>query len=439
MFGLSDRRNWGEPILFSDNDISATKGKHRPGYAALLDAIQRGQIKRVIVWHQSRIWRNRRERAEGIEIMKKHGVTLVCVKGPELDMSTAYGRGVAGLIGEFDTMEVEVKSERQTREAQQRAARGEPGGGRRAFGYSSDGLSVVKDEAAAVRWAFGQLLAEEALSAIAAGLNDAGWTTTMGGPWKHNAVRNMLQNARYTGQRVYRGEIVAEGVWKRIVSDETFAAAVALLSGPDRKTNHAGSARKWLGTGLYECASDRCDSLGHKFVTTYREKYDDGRPRRIYRCPACKLSRLAEPVDEFVEEVMEERLALPDLADILAAEISDRGAIRARLVDLRGRRRSLAKLLVDGVLTEAEVREEATRLDQSIAELAGSVGDTGDRRARARLLGAPDPVAAWRAMEGDPYARRDAVRLVMTVRLLPVHLGRRTFDPATVRIDWRTA
>ena len=45
--------------------------------------------------------------------MQAAGVSVIATKGPSLDMSTAYGRAMAGLLGEFDTMEVEVKAERQ--------------------------------------------------------------------------------------------------------------------------------------------------------------------------------------------------------------------------------------------------------------------------------------------------------------------------------------
>jgi len=59
----------------------------------------------IIVFQTSRLWRNRRERAEGIEILRRAGVSVAAVKGPSLDLSSAYGRGMAGLLGEFDTME----------------------------------------------------------------------------------------------------------------------------------------------------------------------------------------------------------------------------------------------------------------------------------------------------------------------------------------------
>ena len=49
----------------------------------------------------------------GIKILQAADISVIATKGPSLDMSTAYGRAMAGLLGEFDTLEVEVKAERQ--------------------------------------------------------------------------------------------------------------------------------------------------------------------------------------------------------------------------------------------------------------------------------------------------------------------------------------
>jgi len=38
-----------------DNDISASKGAHRPGYVALLDDVRAERVDRVVVFHTSRL------------------------------------------------------------------------------------------------------------------------------------------------------------------------------------------------------------------------------------------------------------------------------------------------------------------------------------------------------------------------------------------------
>ncbi|MEU9456897.1 recombinase family protein [Streptomyces sp. NPDC048277] len=40
-------------------------------------AVQRGEVDVIIVYMLGRLWRNRRERAEGMEILRKHGVSVL--------------------------------------------------------------------------------------------------------------------------------------------------------------------------------------------------------------------------------------------------------------------------------------------------------------------------------------------------------------------------
>ena len=101
----------------------------------MMAAAQRGEFSVIIVWQLSRLWRNRVERAEGIEILRRAGVSVYACKGPDLDLSTAYGRGMAGMLGEVDTMEVEIKGERTEAAQRQAAEAGLWLGGSRPFGW----------------------------------------------------------------------------------------------------------------------------------------------------------------------------------------------------------------------------------------------------------------------------------------------------------------
>ena len=142
----AQRRGIEITATYSDNDISATYGAPRPGYTAMMEAAARGEFDVILVFHTSRLWRNRKERAEGIEILRKAGISVEATKGPSLDMSTAYGRGMAALLGEFDTMESEIKSERQVLAAQARAKAGRPPLGTRLTGYTVGG-EIIEAEA----------------------------------------------------------------------------------------------------------------------------------------------------------------------------------------------------------------------------------------------------------------------------------------------------
>ena len=110
-------RGWESAGEYVDNDLSGLSGKRRPRYGALMAAVDAGQVDRIVTYMQSRLWRNRMERADAIERLRARRVGVVCVEGPELDLSSATGRMLARLLGEFDRHESEVKGERVARAA----------------------------------------------------------------------------------------------------------------------------------------------------------------------------------------------------------------------------------------------------------------------------------------------------------------------------------
>ena len=410
---------------YVDNDISATKGAFRPEYERLLADIRRGLITIIIVQHLSRLWRNRQERAAGIELFREHGVHVIQVKGPELDFSTAYGRGLAEMLGSFDTMEVEIKSERQVSEIMQRVKAGKPPGGRRAFGYSRDGAALVPDEAAAVRRAYELLLAGASLTGIARYLNDAGHTTTVGGKWRHNAVRIMLSNERYAALREYRGELYP-GTWPAIVDEETWRAARAILDDPARRTNLT-HGRRWLLSGLALCGV-----CGEHVVATYK---DDG--VRVYRCRAsAHLSRRAEPIDRLIEAVIVARLSRDDARDLLVDDTRpDANQLRAEALRLRAKLDELAAAYADDRITMGQFEAATERTRARLAEIEQAMQHVSRAPVLADLVEADDVRQAWETLTLD--RKRAVLDVLAIVRVLKAGAGRRVFDPSTVEITWR--
>jgi site-specific DNA recombinase len=276
--GLTIRRR------FTDNDRSATHGGPRPDYAELVEAVKRGEVDVVLVYSLSRLWRNRAERAAGIELFRAHGVSVLCCKGPQLDLTSAAGRMLAGVLGEFDTFEVEQMSEREQRKMLQNVQHGKPPGGPRAYGYSRDGRIIVPDEAEDVRSMFVDLLAGASLSGIAAALNERGRPNRNGKPWSHNAVRGLLLNERYAALREYRDELYP-GAWPAIVTEDVWRAAKHVLEDQDRATS-PGPGRRWLLSGIALCGV--CDD-GTTVTSGSRGSTAGGTPGQpIYRCRRTK-------------------------------------------------------------------------------------------------------------------------------------------------------
>ena len=66
----SDRHSeWGQPVEFVDNDISAWRsGTRRPRYQAMLEAVRTGELGRIVVYHVDRLYRQPRELEELIDL-----------------------------------------------------------------------------------------------------------------------------------------------------------------------------------------------------------------------------------------------------------------------------------------------------------------------------------------------------------------------------------
>lgn len=427
---LCRRNAWPEPQSYIDDDLSATYGETRPQYDLLLTAIRRGEVKRVVVFHLSRLWRNRTERAAGMELMREHGVSIVCVRGPSLDMSTAYGRAMAGVLGEFDTMEVEIKSERQLLANRARAEQGLPHvGGHRAFGYVQGGMKVETDESVAIRAACDALLAGAQLTDIAREWNAAGFVTARAGkPWRASSVRAVLMNPRNAGIRAHHGKEVVQAVWPAIVTEPTFRAVVAHLSHRDRFSGGSGITGQRLLTGVALCGMPGCGLT-----------INAGGAQRtgpLYRCPSQRhFSRLAEPVDLWVVEHVLAWVRQPNARDLLVDSASpDRGKLRKQAIGLRARIKSTRReFAADDTMSPAELREVLSTQRARLDEVEAAMADAGRVDVLRPLIDAEDAEKAWDAYL--PNRKRLVIGMLMTIHVFPPGRGARHFDPDTVKID----
>jgi DNA invertase Pin-like site-specific DNA recombinase len=430
------RRGWIIAGIFTDNDISATSGKPRPRYLELMAGAARGEFDVIVVWQTSRFWRNRRERADGIEVLRQAQISLFAVKGPSLDMSTAYGRMLCGLLGEFDTMETEVKGERQRLANQQAARKGQ----RRtacppSFGYAEDHVTPDPSQAAAVASACRMLLGGGTISGVAREWAKLGIRPPQApyGPlplnaWKRASIREILLNPRIAGLSVYRGEIVGKGEWAPLVPEETWRAVSAILQDPARKPPRG--VRTLLG-GLAICPCGNIISGG----TNHRGDH-------VYRCtpqsrndrPGPHVARQAAPVDAWVTEAVIQLLSRSDAASLLNAPKAraDVTALREEAAAIRQRLDDLAADAVEGIITRSQLHAASARATARLSAIDAELADTGREDVLAPLVAADNVAAAWDAL--DLSRKRAVLGALWDVVLHPTGRGSRGFDPATIEL-----
>src|SRR5215467_2651658 len=86
--GHAQRRGWAVAATFRDDGYSAFKEITRDGFAALIAAIEAGQVDVVIVRDIDRLTRNLADWNEFEKACVRHGVTLSPYTGADLDLST---------------------------------------------------------------------------------------------------------------------------------------------------------------------------------------------------------------------------------------------------------------------------------------------------------------------------------------------------------------
>lgn len=429
----ANERGWELLSIHEDNDTSARSGKRRPGFEAMLSEVESGQVGVVIAWALDRLQRSRKDELRLYEACQRHGVTLALVNGADLDFSTAAGRFVADALGSVARLEVELKSDRQRRAQEQAALAGRRSGGRKPFGYTTDGMTPLEPEASAVRAAYNDYLAGVPLAAIARRWNEAGlvsgqakWGRDKGQPgrWTGTTVRTALKNPRYAGLRAYRGEIVAQAEWPPLVPEETFQATVAKMAALGNPGPRKSPQR--LLSGLALCGICGAPAWG------------GGAARRGmpgYRCSraAGHFSRLSAPVDDYVTEVLLGVLARPDAVDLLTMKRApDTDGMHDELSALRSRLESTAVEFADGVVTPAQLRAITGRIRARMAEIEANLADAGRVDVLGPLVTASDVREVWDGLTLE--RRRAVVDTLATVTIYPPGRGVRTFRPDTVAV-----
>lgn len=416
------QRGWEHVAEYVDRSITASDAKkNRPQYDALVRDFEAGVFDALVCYDLDRLTRQPRQLEDWIDAAEDRGLAIVTANG-EADLSTDGGRMFARVKAAVARSEVERKSARQKAAARQRSTLGRPPLGVRLTGYTPAG-QVIEDEAEVVRHMFARFHAGESLRGIVRDLTEAGHLTRRGRPWNPSTVRTILMNPRYAGRAVYQGQETGQrGGWTALVSDDVFDLVSSRLSDPRRQTARHGTDRKHLGSGIYRCGV--CDGPIRAWSGNR------------YRCRDGCVNRSMGPVDYVVAAVIGDRLARPDLAQLLKTSAEDAAPALEAVADRRNRIDAIGADYdagrIDGV--RYEIATQKARAELAAAERRLAKLTTSD--ALADILTAPSPSDAFR--NSTLMSRRAVVDALVTVHLHPGTKYSRTFDPESVQITWRT-
>lgn len=405
---------------YVDNDVSATTGRVRPQFEAMLTA---SDYDVIVVWHTDRLVRLTRE----LERVIDKACDVHAVQAGHLDLSNPAGRAVAKTITAWAQYEGEQKSARQKLAARQKAVSGRPNWSNRPYGYRMDG-TLHPAEAPAVAEAYRRFLDGHPLADIAA------WLNTVPGTDRHSFtgphLSRLLGNPRNAALRAYRGSIVGAASWEPVVSEDVWRAAHSLLTDPQRQAVRLGPFGRHLLTGIITCGV-----CGHAANAASRKNRRTGERYWLYQCSAnshCASARLAET----------ERLVVAEAVTIapLFAELQAQQADPSEELAQLQTERAAAVLRADEVATlygagELDLRaySAASRAAQAKLEaIDARIGElSGDRFEFARF----DELAAHFAGQDLPSKRRFLSAVFDEVAILPRPKGAQS--PVLLRLKPR--
>lgn len=417
--------------VYSDNDISATNGKVRPDFEAMLAA----QPDAIIAWHQDRLLRLTRDLERVIAL----NVPVYTVTAGTLDLTTPAGRAVARTVAAWSQYEGEQKATRQVAANVQRAANGVHQG-RIGYGYRRVGAAMVLHdaEAATIRSAVQRVLDGESLRAICKDLDAEGTPTPGSGErWNSTTLKQVLLRPSLAGLTVHRGQVVGRAPESaaRVFDEDTHERIKAVLTDPSRRTGTPGRAPKYLLGGIARCG--RCDGIMVRGVGRMTTTKAGGIKRQpsSYVCGQCfRVRRKQTDVDTLVEGIIVGRLQMPDAAQLFSA--GDPAALqgaRDSIEALDARLANAADMFATGDIDAAQLTRITERLRVDRAQAAAALDAALPAALPAELV-TSRAAEVWAALSMD--TKRAVLASLVTVTIMPSGSGK-AFDPDSVQVRWR--
>lgn len=327
------------PVLgvYADYAVSGMKDT-RPQYEAMMAALRSGQADTVVIYDQSRMFRDMALWFNFRRELERMGVTVHSVTQPNIggDLKNPAVFLEESVWAVFNQLHV-LQTTQKVNAAKQRKARlGEHNGGIPPLGYKVVGkrLEIDEAEAAVVRRIFNEYAGGSSYKAIIDGLNRDGLKTKRGNAFGSNSLHDLLKNEKYTGVLTYGGKpyrpdgtrnthgasdpnaIRAEEAVPPIISRELFdAVQERMIKNKLAQSGRPGTKRGYPLKGKVFCGL--CKSA--VYVSTSKKVYD------YYKCGGKKNGNGCEGViwsvdklEQLVVDTLRAQLGNPNLTDTLA-------------------------------------------------------------------------------------------------------------------------
>ena len=456
-----------DAVVFKDNDRSATNGKTRERYEALLAAVADGELCAVAAWGQDRLCRQPSEFEHFRSLAKANSVlfaTRIGIKNLARAADTFNARNEVNAA----SYEIENMKERMVEKFVEIADDGRAWWPTRPFGYTMPQRidrrtftkpELVKREARAIRKAYDDVMGGSSLKSIARQWNADGLRTPPTGgcdcepapaefpcptcnrkrrskpegtEWTSMSVRAVLLAPRNAALRSYHGEVVGAADWPAIVPEQVWRGVKGKLTDPARLTPGAGftAPRKYLLSGVALCSE-----CGHP-VSGIADTKKTGRPAYVCKRRGClAVRRSVADVDGWVRGHILVALAR-DLDVLMQRKGVDTTALLARLTECEAEKDQAAAMVHAKQITLSQLAIINADFDREISEINAAMRDADKAAVLDPFVGVSDVAALFDSLPLD--RQRAVIRLLCSVVIRPGQAPRRPFDKTLVTVTPKT-
>lgn len=457
---LADRLGWEVAEVIIENDTSAYKRRRvklpdgstalrtvRPGFRAAIDKLTSGECDGLLAYDLDRVARDPRDLEDLIDVVesRKPWIPVASVTG-SLRLDDDGGIAMARVMVTIANKSSRDTARRVARKHQELAKEGKwNGGGFRGYGFSTQGHSIVEEEAKILREIGARILGDwdgwtpeqrgaidpergESLNSIAADLERRKVPTATGVPWNARSVGSVVSKSSVAGLRSHRGEVVGKAVWGVIIEPdrwERICERLAMRAGDTDLT-----LQRWLNGVL------RCSQCQHLLSGSH----GNGGPR--YWCDrkggGCgKIAVKASFVEDEVEQQVVALLSKPRILQQLrhAADTDTTEAARQELAEDEEQLKELSGMWARKEITFGEYKEARGIIETRVRESRALLTSRAPMVLRRLLAG--DVVAGWKRL--TPADKREVVlSLLPGYEVLPHDRSYgNKFNPARlVPMDW---
>ena len=406
------------------------KQTDRPDYRRVLGMLYNRKADGLLVDNLDRMFRDVRDCEDLIDVVEDIDDYRVPILSNSEGIVMADDSSI--LMSRFKTASSNMESRntkrrvRQSKEERARAGLPNLGGGLRPYGFAPGGMELVPEEAEEIQRAAQAVLSGATVHSVVNDLQTREVPTVLGGKWNRSSLAGILTNPRvaglthYKGKLLYKDKAVMPAGWPAIITEEEWRGVCRKLEARSLLYSSPGPARKYIGSGIYECGV--CGNGQTMFANKYQ-----------YRCGEMRhLARNRERVDDYVIPWVTGKLSRSESALLLRprGDTPDIRRMTAKAAELSATRECLLDLA--GTFDPGEIKARAAKIDRELAEINADLDNIqyGDDPL-AGIAGDPNAAVIWETMSLEQ--KRLILRNFIRVVILPARVPK-FFSTEDIRI-----